>query len=150
MQDWILCVANFRFPFYEICVQNQWWHKLLRASWGLRNRLSKFNTVRMEYLRAFQYWYCELCVENRWGRKHCFVNFCSLTVLGSSVDGGPWGDAMFYLGPAEIVSFSSRSFSHLNQIWFKCKTPLLFFLIIFYYISFDQQSSADVLQNRCS
>ena len=60
-----------------------------------------------------------------------------------------WGRKS-YLGPAEIVSFSSRSFSHLNQLWFKCKTPLLFFLIIFYYTSFDQQSSADVLQNECS
>ena len=45
-------------------------------------------TLRMEYLLAFQYWYCELCVENWWrrGRKHCFVNFCSLAVLESSVD----------------------------------------------------------------
>ena len=88
-------------------------------------------TVRMEYLRAFQYWYCELCVENQWGRKHCFVNFCSLAVLESSVDGMwmavGWG-CKSYLGSAEIVSFSSRSFSHLNQICFKCEIPLLFFL----------------------
>ena len=60
-----------------------------------------------------------------------------------------WGRRS-YLGLAEIVSFSSRSFSHLNQILFKYKTSLLFFLIIFYYISFDQQLSADILQNRCS
>ena len=90
-----------------------------------------------------------------------------------------WGRKS-YLGPAEIVSFSSRSFSHLNQRrrrlsyrnqsidlwsksvdWFlydnglrhervKYETPLLFFLIIFNYIPFDQQSSTDVLQNRCS
>ena len=32
----------------------------------------------------------------------------------------------------------------------KYETPLLFFLIIFNYIPFDQQSSTDVLQNRCS
>ena len=44
-----------------------------------------------------------------------------------------WG-RMSYLGPVEIVSFSSRSLSRLNQIWFKCETRLLFFLIIFYYI----------------
>ena len=52
-------------------------------------------TVRMEYLLAFQYWYCEFCVENRWGggRKHCFVNFCSLAVLESSVDEGWWSGA---------------------------------------------------------
>ena len=54
-----------------------------------------------------------------------------------------------YLEPAEITPFSCWPFSHLNQIWFKCETPLLFFLM-FYYISFDQQLSADVLQNRYS
>ena len=55
-----------------------------------------------------------------------------------------------YLGLAEIVSFSSRSFSHLNQILFKCIAPLLFLVIIFYYVSFDQQSSAAVLQNKAA
>ena len=29
--DWILWVAKFRFPFYEICVQDQWGHKVLRS-----------------------------------------------------------------------------------------------------------------------
>ena len=39
-------------------------------------------TVRIEYLFAFQFWYCEPSVENRWGGgKHCFVNFCTLLVL---------------------------------------------------------------------
>ena len=90
-------------------------------------------TIRMEYLFTFQYWY--------W---YCFINFYFLAVLG--VVG--WGRKS-YFGLAEIVSFFRRSFSHLNQIWFKCETLLLFFLIIFYYISFDQQSSANVLQNRC-
>ena len=59
-----------------------------------------------------------------------------------------WGRKS-YLGLAEIIAFSSRSFSHLNQILFKYKTSLLFF-VIFYYISFDKQSIAVVLQNRCS
>ena len=83
VRDWILWVANFRFPFSEICIQNQWWHKLLRPSWGLQHPVGSPSsiTVRMEYWRAFQYWYFELCVENRWGRKH-FVNFYSLTVGG--------------------------------------------------------------------
>ena len=51
--------------------------------------------VRMKYLLAFQYWCCELCVEKRWrrGRKHCFVNFCFLAVLESSMDKGWWGGA---------------------------------------------------------
>ena len=60
-----------------------------------------------------------------------------------------WGRKS-YLGLAEIVSFSSRSFSHLNQILFKCIAPLLFLVIIFYYVSFDQQSSAAVLQNKAA
>ena len=79
----------------------------MRPSWGLRHPVGNLSsiTVRMEYLRAFQYWYCELCVENRWGRKHCFVNFCSLAVLESLVDEGQWSEAVCYLGPAEIVSF---------------------------------------------
>ena len=75
--------------------------------------------------------------------------FCSFLFFGGVWIFGKWGavgwDCKSYLGPAEIASFSSRSFSHSNQIWFKCETPLL---IIFYYISFDQQSSADVFQNR--
>ena len=41
--DWIPWVANFRFPFYEICVQNQWGHKMLRPSWELRHWRSEFN-----------------------------------------------------------------------------------------------------------
>ena len=52
--------------------------------------------------------------------------------FGSAWIFGRWGavgwDCKSYLGPAEIVSFSSRSFSYLNQIWFKCETRLLFFL----------------------
>ena len=104
-------------------------------------------TIRMEYLLAFQYWYCEFCVENRWGegRKHCIVNFCFLVVLESSVDEGWWGGTeSLILGQLKSYLFSAVLFH-----WFKCETPLLFFLIIFYYISFDQQWSADVLQNRC-
>ena len=73
-------------------------------------------TVRMEYLRAFQYWYCELCVENWWGVGDVWI-FGGWGVVG-------WGRKS-YLGPAEIVSFSSQSFSHLKQIWFKCEIPLL-------------------------
>ena len=40
-------------------------------------------TVRMEFLFVFQFLYCELCLENRLGggRKHYFVDFCSLGVL---------------------------------------------------------------------
>ena len=93
LQDWILWVVNFRFPFYEICVQNQRWHKLLRPSWGLWHLWSEFNYRYDGILTCFSILYCELCVENWWGRKHCFVNFCPLTVPESLVAGGWWSGA---------------------------------------------------------
>ena len=76
LPDWILWVANFRFPFYKTCVQNQWGHKILRPSWGTQG------------LICFQFWYCELRVENRWGggRKHFLKNFCFSAVLLLSMD----------------------------------------------------------------
>ena len=50
-------------------------------------------TVKMEYVFHFPNWYCEFCVENQWGRgrKHRFVNFCSLAVFELSVDEKWWG-----------------------------------------------------------
>ena len=63
--------------------------------------------VRMEYVFGFQYWYCELCGENQC-RKHCFVNFSTLEALHRRwMRGGGVGQKS-YLGPTEIVSFSSR------------------------------------------
>ena len=74
--------------------------------------------VKMEYIFAFQCWYCELCVENRWrgGRKHLFCLFlffgCAWIVGGWGVVG--WGRNS-HLGSAEIASFSSRDFSQSNK-----------------------------------
>ena len=105
--------------------------------------------VRMKYLRASILIFWALCGKPMRQKAlfYWFLFFGSDWILGG------WGLVEWgrksYLGPAEIISFSSRSFSQLNHIWFKCETPLLFFLITFYYISFDQQSPADVLQNRC-
>ena len=63
--------------------------------------------VRMEYVFGFQYWYCELRGENQC-RKHCFVNFSTLEALHRRwMRGGGVGQKS-YLGPTEIVSFSSR------------------------------------------
>ena len=151
VRDWILWVANFKFPFSEICVQNQWWHKLLRPSWGLRHWRSEFNYHYDGIATCFSiliFW----TLRGKPMRQKAL--FCWFLFFGGAwIFGGlgavGWG-CKSYLGPAEIASFSSRSFSHLNQISFKSETPLLFFLLIFYYISFDQQSSADILQNRCS
>ena len=74
-------------------------------------------------------------------------------MLEPLVDEGSWGMSIggrkYYLGPAEIAPFSSLYFSHLNQILLKVEATLIFVLIIFYYVSFAQTSSADVLQNTC-
>ena len=68
-------------------------------------------TVRIEWLFALQLLCCEICVENQWGggRKHCFINFCSLVVL-CLLAGEVWWD-----GRAKIASFSSRDFSRSNK-----------------------------------
>ena len=62
---------------------------------------------------------------------------CWFLFFGSAWISDGWGAVGWgcksYLGPGEIVSFFILSFSHLNQIWFKCEIPLLFFLIMFYY-----------------
>ena len=114
VQDWILWIANLWFPFYEICTQNQrgikFWDTVENSDTGGPSSI----TVNMEYLLAFQYWYCELCVQNRWewGRKHCFV-FCVFFGGAWIVDGWEvvrWGRKS-YLGAAEIASFFSRDFS---------------------------------------
>ena len=94
------------------------------------------NTVMMDYLFASQFWYCELCVENRWegGRKHCFVNFCSLAVLYSSVGEGLWEwGRKPYLGPAKIAPFSRRDFSRSNKhdtFWYVVSTGYFYVLFL--------------------
>ena len=63
-------------------------------------------TIRMEYLFAFQFWYCELCVENQWGggRKHCFVNFCSFAGALIVYKWGVVGQLKLHPFPAVILS----------------------------------------------
>ena len=59
--------------------------------------------------------------------KSSFIYFCSLSVLESSIDGG---GRKSYLGPAEIASFSSRSF-HIS-IKFRLNLKHRSFLIFYY------------------
>ena len=95
------------------------------------------------------YKYISIISINDWTADEEFSDFHLKLAQGIPVDEVWWGwSRKSYLGPAEMVSFSSRSFSHLNQIWFKCETPPLFFLIISYYVK--RQWSAYVLQNKCS
>ena len=88
-------------------------------------------TVRMECLLTFQYWYCELCVENRWGgdKKQFFI---FLFFVGAWIFNrwGGGGGRKSYLGPAEIASFSSRSF-HIS-IKFRLNLKHRSFLIFYY------------------
>ena len=106
----MLWVANFQFPFYEICVQNQWGIKLWDPVEDSDTGNPSLTTVTMKYLLAFQYWYCELCVENQWGRsrKYCFVNYCSLEVIKSLMDMGDEVEQTVLLGAAEIASFAAK------------------------------------------
>ena len=73
----------------------------------------------MEYLFAFQLWYCELCSKNWWGegRKHVLFDF--VLWLGSALIVSGWWVVgccrRFYIEPAEIASFSNRDFSRSNR-----------------------------------
>ena len=101
-------------------------------------------TVRLEYLCAFQCSHCELCVwktDEGEAESIVLLIFVLWSCLNLRWTKGGRVSRKSYL--AEIVSFPSQSFSHLNQIWFKCETALLISVIIFNYKSFDQQSSAD-------
>ena len=93
----------------------------------------------MEYLFAFQFWYCKLCVENQWGgregsRKHFFVNFCFLELLYLSVgEGLRVGAENLIWRPAEISSFSSRDLSRRNKhtsFWLVIPTGYLYISLL--------------------
>ena len=73
----MLWVANFQFPLYIICIQNQWGvdFEILSEDFDTSNPSSI--TVRIECLFAFQFWFCVPCMKNHWGggRQHYFVSF---------------------------------------------------------------------------
>ena len=78
-------ILDFRFIKFVFRISGR--IRFRNPGWGLQYTSSLSSiTVRMEYLFAFQFWYCELCVENRWrrrelDRKHCSLNFFSLALL---------------------------------------------------------------------
>ena len=95
----------------------------------------------MEYLFAFQFWYSKLCVENRWGRreggrKHVlliFVLWCCFTCRWVRGCG-----RKFYLGPAEILSFSSQDLSPCNKhdsFWLVISTGYFYILFLWAVVS---------------
>ena len=90
----------------------------------------------MEYLFAFQFWYCELCVENRWGGSEgaeiivllifslwrCFNRRC---VRGRGLE------QKVLFRPVKITSFSSRHLSWRNKhnsFWLVVSTGYFYIL----------------------
>ena len=111
--------------------------KLLRPSWELRLWQSEFDYRWDGICICFSILVLWLCVKNQLGRgrKHCFVDFCSLTVLESSVDVGAGVGQKSYFGTAEIASFSSQDFrwsNRHNTFWHVVSTG--YFYVLFLWI----------------
>ena len=127
--------------------------KLLRPSWELRLWQSEFDYRWDGICICFSILVLWLCVKNQLGRgrKHCFVDFCSLTVLESSVDVGGGVGQKSYFGTAEIASFSSQDFrwsNRHNTFWHVVSTGYFFASnIIQYEISFFIKIHVKVLTN---
>ena len=101
-------------------------------------------TIKMEYVLAFQYWYCELVWKTHDGdRKHCFGNFCYLAVFELSVDDGWWSGTenliysqlKLHLFPTRILA-EATSMRHSDMLYrldistFSFYEPLLFQIFI--------------------
>ena len=71
-------------------------------------------TIRMEYLFAFQFWYCELCMENRW-RREAESTILLIFVFWQYFNCQWMRGRKSYLGPATIASFSSLDFGRSNK-----------------------------------
>ena len=58
-------ILDFRFIKFVFRISGR--IRFRNPGWGLQYTSSLSSiTVRMEYLFAFQFWYCELCVKKRW------------------------------------------------------------------------------------
>ena len=75
---WILWVANFRFPLYEICVQNQWRHESLEilledsdtgAPSSIAVRIESLFTIFVPIST------CELCLKNDEGEAESIIKW---------------------------------------------------------------------------
>ena len=106
----------------------------------------------MEYVLAFQYWYCEFCMENWWGRgkKHCLDK---LFFFGGAwmVDGWGlvWWGRKSYLEAAEIASFSRRDFNLSNKhdtFWYVITTGY-FYVLFLWTIAVSDFSFLEIYKN---
>ena len=97
-------------------------------------------TVRMKYLFAFQFWYWKVCVKTRWGewgrgrgRKHCFVNFCSLALLYLSMGEGLWVGQKVLFRASWNLNFFSRDLTGHNKhdsFWVVALTEYFYILLL--------------------
>ena len=101
---------------------------------------------------SFRFPFYESCVQNQTlaVRVHLPLGWNTYVLFNTDIVSFMWktDEREAFLRPTEIVSFSSRSFSHLNQIWFQCETPLLYFLIILYYIFYYSLRACNFIKNR--
>ena len=105
-------------------------------------------TVRMKYLFAFQFWYWKVCVKTRWGewgrgrgRKHCFVNFCSLALLNLSMGEGLCvGKKVLFRASWNLIFFSRDLTGHNkhDSFWVVALTEY------FYILSFLQPTGKQI------
>ena len=73
-----LWIANVRFSFYEIWVRNQLGHKTLRSYLKTPALVvqAQLQLIRIEYVFAFQMWYCEPCLKKPIkGRQKALLSF---------------------------------------------------------------------------
>ena len=118
-----LCSESLRAENFEILVKN--------SDTGGPSSIS----ARIEYLFAFQFWYCELYVANRWGEAKSIVLLIFL--LCSAIIVGGWGVVGWgrksYLGPADMASFSCRelSWSNKHNTFWHVASPGYFYVFIF-------------------
>ena len=105
-------------------------------------------TVRMEYLFAFQIWYCELCLENIWGGggKHWFVNFCSLSVPRRWVRGCGVGQKVLFRASWNRIFFQPR-FKPKQQAWQILACCITGYFCFFTVIAFSSFLSLEIYKN---
>ena len=130
-----LWIANFRFFFYEIYVQNQWGHKTLKFKWMTSTLMVqvRFPLVRIKYVFAFQIWYCELCVKKPMrGRQKAlfwFLLFQALSHLNLSLPkvSNNWGKTVIrlvfiFVGTILTVKYCAKTshFYILISFWLCC------------------------------
>ena len=95
--------------------------------------------------------YSELCVENQWrgGRKHCFVNICSLAMLYSLVGDRSWGGAeSFIQGQLKLHPFPRQdvSWSNMHDTFWHVLSTRYFYVLFLWTIAVSDFSDFHPLE----